>query len=62
MKYTSIFYSKALQNLPKLGFLVFKPNHLATLDISSYTYMLPNVVSLFNSMFTKSVPCSFKDF
>jgi hypothetical protein len=31
VKYTSIFYSKALQNLPKLGFFCLKIFHLATL-------------------------------
>jgi hypothetical protein len=31
VKYTSIFHCKALQNLPKLGFLGLKTNHLATL-------------------------------
>jgi hypothetical protein len=31
IKYTNIFYSKAVQNLPKLGFFVLKINHLATL-------------------------------
>jgi hypothetical protein len=33
IKYTNIFHCKALQNLPKLGFLVWKyMYHLATLD------------------------------
>jgi hypothetical protein len=29
--YTKVFHCKTLQNLPKLGFLVLKTNHLATL-------------------------------
>jgi hypothetical protein len=32
IKYTNIFQSKALQNLPKLGFFGLKTNRLATLD------------------------------
>jgi hypothetical protein len=31
VKYTNIFHSMALQNIPKVGFLVLKRNHLATL-------------------------------
>jgi hypothetical protein len=31
IKFTNIFYSEALQNLPKLEFLVQKIYHLATL-------------------------------
>jgi hypothetical protein len=31
IKYSNIFHSKVLQNLSKLGFLVWKINHLATL-------------------------------
>jgi hypothetical protein len=31
IKYINIFQSKALQNLPKLGFFGLKTNHLATL-------------------------------
>jgi hypothetical protein len=31
VKYTNIFHSKALQNIPKLVFWVVKINHLATL-------------------------------
>jgi hypothetical protein len=31
IKYSKIFHYKTLQNLPKLGFLVWKTNHLATL-------------------------------
>jgi hypothetical protein len=31
IKYTNIFRSKALQNLPKLGFFGLQRNHLATL-------------------------------
>jgi hypothetical protein len=30
-EYTNPFYSKALKNLPKLGFFGLKINHLATL-------------------------------
>jgi hypothetical protein len=33
IKYTCNFHSMAIQNLPKLGFLVRK-NHLATLDVA----------------------------
>jgi hypothetical protein len=33
IKYTNIVHSKALQNIPKLGFLAYiKINHLATLE------------------------------
>jgi hypothetical protein len=32
IKYTNVFHSKALQNLPKLGFFGLKINHLATLE------------------------------
>jgi hypothetical protein len=31
-EYTNLFHSKALQNLPKLGFFGLKINHLATLQ------------------------------
>jgi hypothetical protein len=31
VEYTNTFYSKALQNVPKLGFFGLKINHLATL-------------------------------
>jgi hypothetical protein len=31
IKYISIFHSKALQNLPKIGIFGLKTNHLATL-------------------------------
>jgi hypothetical protein len=31
IKYTNIFHSKVLKNLPKLGFLGLKIYHLATL-------------------------------
>jgi hypothetical protein len=31
IKYTNIYYSKALQNLPKFGIFGLKTNHLATL-------------------------------
>jgi hypothetical protein len=31
LRYASIFYSKPIQNLPKMGFLVRKQNHLASL-------------------------------
>jgi hypothetical protein len=31
IKFIALFQSKALQNLPKLGFLAKKTNHLATL-------------------------------
>jgi hypothetical protein len=31
IKCFNIFHYKALQNIPKLGFLVFKINHLANL-------------------------------
>jgi hypothetical protein len=33
-KYTNIFHSKALQNIPKFGFFGLKINHLATLTTS----------------------------
>jgi hypothetical protein len=35
MKYTNIFHSKGLQNIPKLVFLVMKINHLAALMITA---------------------------
>jgi hypothetical protein len=31
IKYTNIYYSKALQNLPKFGIFGLKTKHLATL-------------------------------
>jgi hypothetical protein len=31
IKYTNIYHSKALQNLPKFGLFGLKTNHLATL-------------------------------
>jgi hypothetical protein len=34
IKYTSIYHSKALQNVPKLGFFGLKTNPLATLYLS----------------------------
>jgi hypothetical protein len=34
IKYSKIYQSKALENLPKLGFFGLKINHLATLDLS----------------------------
>jgi hypothetical protein len=34
VKYTSIFHSKALKNLPKLGFFGLKTNRLATLFLA----------------------------
>jgi hypothetical protein len=33
--YTNIFHCKALQNLPKLGFLGLKICHLATLSLTT---------------------------
>jgi hypothetical protein len=43
IKYANIFYSKALQNLPKFGIFGFKTNHLATLEVvglaSSLTFL-----------------------
>jgi hypothetical protein len=35
IKYTNIYHSKALQNLPKFGILGLKTNHLATLLTST---------------------------
>jgi hypothetical protein len=32
IKYTTIFHSKALQNLPKIGIFGLQIHHLATLD------------------------------
>jgi hypothetical protein len=37
IKYTNILYFKALQNIPKLGFLE-KINHLATLETTRVKY------------------------
>jgi hypothetical protein len=34
----TIFHCKTLQNLPKLGFLVLKIYHLATLEVSSLEF------------------------
>jgi hypothetical protein len=34
IKYTNIYQSKALQNLPNFGFFGLKKNHLATLLLS----------------------------
>jgi hypothetical protein len=39
IKYTNIFHSKALQNLPKLGFFGLKINHLVTLMPSYYKWL-----------------------
>jgi hypothetical protein len=36
MKFTNTFHSKALQNIPNVGFLVCKCYHLATLSESDY--------------------------
>jgi hypothetical protein len=40
IKYTKILHRKTLQNLPKLGFLGLKTNHLATLLRIGHTKML----------------------
>jgi hypothetical protein len=37
MKYTNILHSKALQNLPKLGYFGLKINHLATLSATTFS-------------------------
>jgi hypothetical protein len=34
IKYTNIYQSKALQNLPKIGIFGLKTNHLATLALA----------------------------
>jgi hypothetical protein len=35
IKYTSLYHSKALQNLPKFGIFGLKTNHLATLFVTN---------------------------
>jgi hypothetical protein len=45
MKYTKIFLCRALQNLPKLGFLVCKICHLATLCPKSYYLLVSSRVT-----------------
>jgi hypothetical protein len=38
IKHINIFQSKALQNLPKKGFLILKANHLATLAETAFCF------------------------
>jgi hypothetical protein len=44
IKYTNIFHSKALQNIPKLGFFGMKIYHLATLtNVGFHKQIFPRV-------------------
>jgi hypothetical protein len=51
IKYNNIFYSKALQILPKYGFFGLKPNHLATL-LNSPFLPLPHYILIFCHILT----------
>jgi hypothetical protein len=52
IEYINILQSRTLQNLPKLGFLVWKRNHLATLIVLKDLDLLGSMLwSQFSSMF-----------
>jgi hypothetical protein len=49
-KYTNIFHSKALQNLPKLGFFGLKINRLATLQCKRRLNIPDNLITFFSNV------------